>query len=396
MNRNEPKMDDLIAALRAERPEPRPEFTADLDARAAEGFPRGGAAGDADRALDRVRRAITRLPAGWPRLAPALGTAAALVIGIGIAISQPELGGQGRNDDGGGSPPVALEQPGTAPGPARSAAEPAGPVELSQKSTEPQAGSSAGTDSSAPSDFIAPPPPSGERITPGRDRKVERSAQLTLATSADHVEETADEVFRVVDRHRGIVRSSSVTGGADTGVAGAQFDLLIPGAELQATVADLSELAHVRSRTEGTLDVTTPFVTARERLAEARAERESLLRRLEAATTANEAEAIRARLRTAGERIASARREMSSISRRVRFSPLYLSIVGDGSAPAEEWGLGEAWDDALNVLAVMAGAALVGLAASVPIALLIAACWLAYAAVRRRRRDRALDGPYST
>src|SRR5688572_5272168 len=106
-------MDDLIAALRAERPEPHPEFTSKLDARAAEGFPRGGAAGDADRALDRVRAAVRRLPSGWPRLAPALGTAAALIIGVGIAISQPSFSDQvdGQGSGPGGEPPVALDQP---------------------------------------------------------------------------------------------------------------------------------------------------------------------------------------------------------------------------------------------------------------------------------------------
>jgi hypothetical protein len=357
-------VDELIQALRAERPQPRPEFTATLDERAAEGFPRGGAGGD----LDRMRQAARRIPSEWPRLVPALGAAAAVVVGIGIAISQPGLGGSdgGSLGGGGGKPPMAVERGSRGDTAAKSIAPTSAPEALST---------------------VPGPPPEALKT---RARKVERSAQLTLATSAGDVENVADDVFGVVDQHRGIVQSSSVTGG-DAGAAGAQFALLIPGAELQATVADLSKLAHVRSRTEGSLDVTGPFVTARERLADARAERERLLRRLESATSSTQAEAIRAQVRTVDERLASARREVGSISRRVRFSHLQLSVVGDGTAPASDWGLDDAWHDAVDVLAVLLGAALVGLAALLPIALLAAVTWLAYAALRRRGRERALD-----
>jgi uncharacterized iron-regulated membrane protein len=61
--------------------------------------------------------------------------------------------------------------------------------------------------------------------------------------------------------------------------------------------------------------------------------------------------------------------------------------------PAKSGGftLGKASHDAGRVLTVAAGVALIALAALVPIALLIALAWWIAAAVRRRRREQALD-----
>src|SRR4051812_4657548 len=82
---------DLAAELRALRPTPRPEFTADLDARAAAGFPsqprRSGVLGQ--RARPAIGRAPNRLRVAPRRLlAPAAGTAlAALAIATAAVVS---------------------------------------------------------------------------------------------------------------------------------------------------------------------------------------------------------------------------------------------------------------------------------------------------------------------
>src|SRR6185503_8551766 len=117
----------------------------------------------------------------------------------------------------------------------------------------------------------------------------------------------ADGVIRVTDRHGGFVLSSSVSAG-EGAKAGASLDVRIPSDRLQAAVADLSELAHVRSRTQAARDVTAEFSSPRRRLADALAERRGLLRQLAQAVTPNQTAAVRARLRAVNRRADRARR----------------------------------------------------------------------------------------
>jgi hypothetical protein len=55
------------------------------------------------------------------------------------------------------------------------------------------------------------------------------------------------------------------------------------------------------------------------------------------------------------------------------------------------FGVGQAAHDAGRVLTVAAGVALIALAALTPIALVVALFWWTGTAVRRRRREQALD-----
>src|SRR5215210_3133970 len=59
-----------------------------------------------------------------------------------------------------------------------------------------------------------PPPGGGGDFAPGADaRRIERSAQLTLASDPDDFDGVADAIFRTADRHDGFVLSSSFTQG---------------------------------------------------------------------------------------------------------------------------------------------------------------------------------------
>ena len=128
-------------------------------------------------------------------------------------------------------------------------------------------------------------------------RKVERTVSLTLAAKAHDIDTVADGVVGVADRLGGYVASSSVSS-----QHGGEFVLKVPAAQLQAALAQLSRLAHVRARTQDAQDITGSYDSARARLADARTERKILLRQLAKATTPNETESIRARLRRARRR----------------------------------------------------------------------------------------------
>jgi hypothetical protein len=359
----------LARELRAERPEPRPEFSAELDERAAAGFPPSAAGGrlGAIRGAARDSRIGRWLATRPPRrlLAPA-GAAATLLVVAGVAISQSGIGGDADEAVEPAEPSTALEQAGDSAAKQTEAIEPA----------------------PAPGP-IAPPFPGPPGLAPGQtERKVERTAQITLSTEGNEVASVADEVIAVADRYRGIVVSSQIVG-EEGDRARAGLELAIPAGRLDEALRDLSEIADVESRSESTLDVTEPFVTARERLADARAELESLLAQLADADSPKETASIRRRMEIVRDEIARARTELESVARRARFARVSVTVQGDGQSG--DWSFEDAVDDAGDVLGFAAKVTLVSLAVLAPLALLVAIAWLGGRALARHRRERALD-----
>ena len=117
----------------------------------------------------------------------------------------------------------------------------------------------------APGRFPAPAP-DADRIARGTDERiVDATARITLGAEADRVQEVANEVVAVTDRHDGVVLSSQVT--TDAGGARAAFELEIPYKRLDAALTDLSGLADVISRTEAGQDITARAVRAQKDLA---------------------------------------------------------------------------------------------------------------------------------
>ena len=313
---------------------------------------------------------------------PAMGALSTLVVVATVAVVAT------RDDTRQPAPRLAGDAPSEAPrskSPSEAAIERGGPV-VSQKTSDKA--------TSAPQLALAPPlHPAPTRADGARVRRVERNASLTLAPPADRIEQVADAVIRVADRVGGFVVSSSVTG-SDGPAGAAQLELRVPASELRRSLRELSELAHVRSRTQDSLDITGPTVTAADRLADARAERQALLRRLAAATTPNETDSIRAQLRFVRSRIARARGDLATLRNRANFATVNVDVEpGSGAKPRESgsWGLGEALDDALAVLAVTLGVVLVAFGVLLPLLVLGAFGWLTARTFLRRRRERTLD-----
>ena len=337
-----PESAELGRLVRDARPRPREAFTAALDARVATGFPRE----------KKRRRRLSSLPK--PRvLYPALGLAATAIVALVLATSL--LGGGA----GTGTP---------------SDIRPADHALVEPAPTTPQGES-----------------PSGRDAAGAPRRKVERSAMLDLATSARDLDRVADGVVRATDASGGFVASSQVDAGAIGGTA--RFDLRVPTDRLDATLAALSRLGHVRSRSQSTDDVTGAVVSARERLSDAQAERRALLRALGLARTSTQAEAIRARLRLARTEIAGARSDLHALGRRTAFSSVsvLVSARGGGASGGGSFGPDDALNDAVRILGAVAGGLLVALAVLLPVAAVVALVWLGARTLRRRGRERALD-----
>ncbi len=416
---------DLVLALRDERPRPADDFARTLDERAAASFPREPAAsrtrGGVAAGVSRWRgvaatrwRGMRAAPAR--RWLPAAGFAASIAVATTLALS---LTGSDRDGTAGetaliGAAPSATSEPGDAGGGTTSpqtgsaapqAAEDGARLERDSaaKSAPPVAQASPGAPSGADSS-LEPEQPSAPAlgapvpapVTPSTspNRRVERGATLRLATTPQRLDDIASRVVRVTDGVGGFVRSSAVDSRPGLG-GGATFELQIPVRRLSTALARLSALASVRSRNESSLDVTEQVEQARDRVVALKAERRSLLRQLERATSLDETTRLRARLRSVEARLDSATSVRAQLRQRTTYSAVLVEVVTE--KPRDEaagpWTPRDALGDAGRVLEVSAGVALVALAVLLPLALLALIAWPLGRAVQRRRREGALDAP---
>jgi Domain of unknown function (DUF4349) len=352
-------LQELALALRADAPEPDPEFARELHQRVETGFPPAPGSLGAARASMRERLR----PGALRRALPAMGVIAAIVVPIVIVVSlagSPNDGVEGGGDSGGGS--VAPE---------------------SQALSEDGGGSSRAT----------PAQPSGGGFAPGQsNRKIERSVGLELEAPVDELARVAEQVTSVTNRHGGFVLSSSLSTG-DEG-AGGDFELRIPSNALRPALRDLSALATVRSQSQSGRDVTREHVTARDRLQGARAERRSLLRRLEDADTDEEAEAIRTRLDIVSAEINGLRVQLRDLRLRTDYAVVTVTLLAAEDGAGENGGAGGSFDDALgdagDLLVGSAGVLVRILAVALPVGLIALLGWLITAVLRRRRRESVL------
>jgi Domain of unknown function (DUF4349) len=389
---------ELAAALRELRPTPRPEFAAELDTRAAAGFPRDSRWGSA---LARMRERLASTP---PRrlLAPAGAVTVAAVVIATAVVATTDTGDPTAPD----RTVTALEQARPETGSAASGPESRlgggqaqGATPMSSKAAE---GGSAATNYAGESPTSATstqgyaeplPPDSGPYAAQAGRRDIERSAEIVLGADPSEIRADAARVFDAVHAADGIILNSSIRDG-EAGTAAADFELLIPSAKLGDALASFSSIAEVRSRHESTLDITAPTVGVGERLRDARATVESLLGQLADADTDEERVAVEARLRSERYRIAALRSRLSSLERRASFSRVSLRIeTGAASSSGDDgdaggWGLGDGVEGAGRVLAVAAGVTVIGLAILAPFGLIALLAWLTRRAwLRRARRD---------
>jgi hypothetical protein len=384
-----PRDDQLAADLRALRPTPRLEFAAELDQRAAAGFPRRSHwRWTPFERLRAVRPRKLLIPAGgFAVLAIAVATALTLSSekhdSSNLAVLQPREEIQKSNQ--------------AAPSPEGRRSDSAS-VEYS--SEVPTVGSlvessSAGsTDASRSSSAAAPELESFSEEAPSRlHRAVERNAELILGAAPADVADDTSKVFEAVHAHDGIVmRSSSREGKA--GEAGARFELLIPSARLGDALAALSAIDDVRSRHEATDDITAPTVATGELLQDSKARIDSLLAQLDSAETESEREAVEAELAQERRHRSRLRAQLQHLERRADYSRVLVRIEtggADESSGGGAWGIGDAFDDAGHILAVAAAVTVVALAILGPIALIALLAWLTHRAWVRRERRRVLS-----
>jgi Domain of unknown function (DUF4349) len=236
----------------------------------------------------------------------------------------------------------------------------------------------------------------GQLQPPTSGRQIVQSAQLNLTAVPTRVDAVAQEVYNVVGQVNGIVNSSTVTQGGPSGYA--SFQLSVPSGSLAETMSRLSQLtyAQVTSRTDNTQDITDQYNATRSALGDARALRTSLLKQLANAVTTAQVDSLTTQIHDAEASISSDQATLARLNNQVNFSKINVEINASTPPPlvphkSGGFGIGRAAHDAGRVLTVVAGGALIAIAALLPVGLVVALVWWVGAATRRRRREQALD-----
>jgi hypothetical protein len=359
------------------RPVPRPAFAAELDERAAAGFPRRTPMRRVSGWVDRVRGVPPRrllLPAGGVALA-------AVAVATAFAVSE------GATDESAHRAPVIALRKKSAPNDFEATAPPVikersiplgRSAPMSEETVvEPEASRASAAHAGGFSDLDV------------SHRAVERSAELGLAASPGDVESDAAQVSQTVHRFDGIVTQSSTTEGRN---AGAYFNLLIPSAKVDDALNALSEIDRVRTRHEASADITRPTVSLSDRLEASEARVESLLSQLAGAESEGEREAVEEELTSERRREVALRRRLTGLHSRANFSrvEVRIEVPAADAVTSGSWGFDDALHDAGQILSAAAGVLLIALVVLGPLALIALLVWLAYRAWLSRARRRAL------
>jgi hypothetical protein len=237
-------------------------------------------------------------------------------------------------------------------------------------------------------------------VAPGA--KQIRSAQLDLSTQNLHVNQVAQEIFGVVGSEHGTVLSSHITTATNGSGGGyASFSLSIPTGSLQDAMTQLSRLHYVAvvSSENNSQNVTRQYNSDQRQISDAKALRTSLLKQLAAATTTQEIDSIKAQLKLAEQQINSSQSTLGSLQHRISYSNLSVQVNQNGlpfvpvrkKHHASGFTISRAGHDALRVLVVSAGVALITLAVLIPLGLVAALLMWLWVWLRQRRREQALD-----
>lgn len=381
----ERELGQLALTLRAGAPQPSASFAADLEERVWAGFSEAENDRSSARRRARGRWHGPMTPEGVRISRPALGTLAVTLLAL-VAVGGVLSSGGGMTRDG-----IVSQAPGggaAAPPSAPEGDRGAGPsLDALSGGARSREGPSSG-----PRGLPVKPLPSSPGFAPEQpERRIERTASLTLAAPEDRLDTVSDGVVAVTDRHRGFIVSSSTFSGEDE-PAGGSFDLRIPADELRATLSDLAALGTVRAQSQTGDDLTEPVATAADRLDGARADRRGLLRRLERADSDREARAVRRQLDLVSGEIGGLQRELEALEERTDYARVSVTLTDESSSGAAGTpsSTESALEDAVGSVVAAFNLAVRALGVLLPLALVAGLGWLGFSAARRRRGEAAL------
>lgn len=397
---------ELAQALRENRPTPEPEFTDRLDRIVSDHFPSewteevsvGRSGKRVGGFWENVRRRLDGSRAILPTLAGAVG----VLFVLAVVVTGTTNGPSGSSDSSSTSD-VAQSQSSAgdsaASGSATTDEVQAGALSPTEKSyirsgirLGPESYAGNGTSAGAFKSMLDSAQLNGAQRT-SANRDVAREAEITLGTDPSGVQDVANEIVAVTDDHNGIVMDSKVVDGKK-GTAGATFSLLIPSGQIESAVADLSEVADLRSRSQELTDITAPTNKAEDDIADSEAKIKSLLGELETTYDEDERASLEQQIRWERNDKRWAETRLNRLERRADYTPVGLRVETGGDTSSDDessgWGFSDAIDDAGKMLGVAAGVTVIALAIAIPIGIVILIALAMNRAWVRRSRRRAL------
>jgi hypothetical protein len=237
----------------------------------------------------------------------------------------------------------------------------------------------------------AAPAPPLDRLRAGNGtaiRRVERSAEITLAARGNRIQQVADDVAAVTGRHHGFVQHENVSTG--TPAAGGSIELRVPVGELDSVLRDLSGVARVVGRTETADDVTREYTAVTAKVARTRSRRADLVRRIAHASSTAEADQLRAELSSVDLRIRRLTSSLRTLNQETNFADVQVTLQVDRRAAATGSSTSRALHDALGILVGAVDFGIRAMAVLIPLGLVAAALIPVLRTLRRRRREAVL------
>jgi len=277
-----------------------------------------------------------------------------LVAGVRAAPDRGSSGSGARSSDVG----AALPNPAVAES-AKGAAAPAAPDSREGPSTAATLGG------------LATPP------APGR---VVKHATVTVTVRRD-LDAAVGSVLATVQGAGGFVVASDEDRGR------AVYTLRIPSAAFETTLATIRRLGPVRDESLRGEDVTAQYVDLEARLRNWRAQEAVLLELMSRARSIPDTITVQQQLSQVQQQIEQLEGQRRVLDDQTSFGTVTLTLVAPGAAAAAASSstLASAWTDAVGATLAVLGGTLLVLGAVLPVAVIAAVVFGAWAVVRRRR-----------
>lgn len=295
-----------------------------------------------------------------------------LIVGpvIGVLVGLAALAGCGSSSDSSGS-----------------AAAPMAPAEQMAPDGRNAAADSAGGSGTGSGSGAAEKAPAGRIDQPGVDRKLVRTASITLDTPT--IAETSAKARDVVTAAGGFAGQEQVNN------ATASLTMHVPADKLDKVVGDLSGLGEVMSRSQSAEDVTEQVVDVDSRVASQRASVERVRALLGRATTIGEITQIESELTQRESELESLLKRQERLAGSVALATVTVHLQLPGAAPIDEASFLDSLAAGWHALVVTVGVMLRVLGALLPFAVvLVPLVWLAVRWARRRARSRPVQPMY--
>lgn len=294
---------------------------------------------------------------------------------IGVLVALAALGGCGSSSDSSGSaaaPMAPAEQ--MAPDGRNAAADSAG-------------GPGADTGAKSGAGAAEGPAEAGRIDQPGVDRKLVRTASMTLDTET--IAETSVRARDIVTAAGGFAGQEQVNN------ATASLTLHVPVDKLDKVVGELSGLGEVMSRSQSAEDVTEQVVDVDSRVASQRASVERVRALLGRATTIGEITQIESELTRRESELDSLLKRQERLAGSVALATVTMHLQLPGAAPIDEASFLDSLAAGWHALVVTVGVILRVLGALLPFAVvLVPLAWLAVRWTRKRARTRPAQPMY--